>query len=979
MGRRQNTFTLKGVHRVWRRGQQATVGLNHQSSLGTTNSFTRRVTLDWQTWQRGISADRIAVLMVVATFAILLAPALIGQTRFVAGDLALRQAPWSENYDSTGATLLPLSDTIDSVVPAVHQQRERLRRGDFPEWDPDQIGGTELMTVPNIGTLHPVRWPLLLLGVERGAPWVKLAELLFATFGIWAFGRRIGLTGLAGVFGGAVFAMSGFTVAWTNWPQSTVASTIPALFWVSERLFQKRDGVSVALMSIVVAMLLAGGFPAVALHGMYAVTCYLAMRWLGVHVCSHRQAEKVPQATWRYLGKAARSLLQTGLLFAGAVLLGAMVIAAQLVPFLDFFRHQDFSYRAGYGSVPLATKLLATAAIPNAFGDPVTSRWYGPLNPIETHSFLGIVPLLLLVVGLIFPARHVRFEVRAFFYGLAAIVTVMIFLGSPLLDLARMLPGMDSSPIGRLRGLWGFGLAVSAAIGLDGLLSGAKASGRQLAVLGTVTSLLAVGYGLAVGELWRTSQAQGQSSEFGRSALLATILVTVGALVVLLHALGRGSSRTVGLSLLTLALVQSAAFAWQFWPHVEPDRFLPETEAHRMLATVQGHDRVGSHHHALGSGISSYFGLRTATGRGFHSPQWRELLERADALMLSSTFSVLRLDTDQALQSPVLDRMAVRYVALPYSVPPPGGRVEVSRLDRLETLDIGTIYAVSVPSSPIRAIGVHLDVQRTATVDQALIVRVTVGDSEGNEISSQRRIRAATADEGPIFIPVALDSGIWGETFSRDDLRIELETEGGVGGSSIGVDDNGEPALTLIVPRDDDGLQLLATPDVSIMERTTALPRLRWASKAVVVQDQTERLDTLADGAPSDTVVLADIPEQAVTGGGSAEVTNFDESDPDHLKVDIESNGNGWLTLADARPDFWQARVDDQPVELLEADHAMMAVAVGPGKHRIEFVHGTAAEPLGRQLSLVGVLVVAGILGWSLVVAPALRARSATR
>jgi hypothetical protein len=80
---------------------------------------------------------------------------------------------------------------------------------------------------------------------------------------------------------------------------------------------------------------------------------------------------------------------------------------------------------------------------------------------------------------------------------------------------------------------------------------------------------------------------------------------------------------------------------------------------------------------------------------------------------------------------------------------------------------------------------------------------------------------------------------------------------------------------------------------------------------------------------------------------------------PDRLRVDVPAGGGGWLVVSESYWPFWRASVDGEPARLAPANHALMAVPLGPGAHRVELSLDRRAVYAGFGLSLLGLLACA--------------------
>ena len=57
-------------------------------------------------------------------------------------------------------------------------------------------------------------------------------------------------------------------------------------------------------------------------------------------------------------------------------------------------------------------------------------------------------------------------------------------------------------------------------------------------------------------------------------------------------------------------------------------------------------------------------------------------------------------------------------------------------------------------------------------------------------------------------------------------------------------------------------------------------------------------------------------------------------NDGDFLRMSVDAEGDGYVVVADGMQTDWVATVDGQPAELLDADHAGVAVARAGGSAR---------------------------------------------
>jgi hypothetical protein len=112
------------------------------------------------------------------------------------------------------------------------------------------------------------------------------------------------------------------------------------------------------------------------------------------------------------------------------------------------------------------------------------------------------------------------------------------------------------------------------------------------------------------------------------------------------------------------------------------------------------------------------------------------------------------------------------------------------------------------------------------------------------------------------------------------------------------------------------------------------------------------------------------VPSGSADPVGSARVTRYKLHE---VEVDVDARRPAVLRLADLYYPDWNVTVDGKPERLLRADHALRAVAVPAGQHKVLFRFESRAFKLGLWVSMVSAflsLVLLGV-GWWLARRPA--------
>ncbi|WP_324650849.1 YfhO family protein [Georgenia sp. H159] len=877
----------------------------------------------------------LAPLLIVL---VMVGPSLFGLRLFAAGDLIdSRAAPWVESTTVEEVRNVCVSDTVDSVIPSALEFRQRVADGDrAPLWDDGASAGAMLGAAPPQGVASPLFLATLPFSDASFTGWLKLLEIVTAVTGVVLWARRLGLSTAAGAVGGLVFATSGFMVMWTNWPQTRTAVFFPLLFWALERIVQDRTVRSALPLPFVVAGLALGGFPAVAVHAVYLGAAYAVLRLVVAN-----RADGTPGA-WRRWGKAP-------VLAAAGAALGAVLVAFQLLPWLEQLSATDLGYRENMWAFTFGVREMLTAAYPQALGTCASDalRW-GSVIPVEGVSFIGAGALVLCVAALVLPSAGSRMTgVRPFWLLAGGLTFAVTFLGGALNQVLSLLPLMDNSPMHRMRGIGGLMFAMLAAAGFEAVRRSARTR-RVLPWLGVVAAPLLLA--AAAYAAYRLAPEPAAWAQVRTSVLLG---LAAGLVVALAWAwvMSGLRGRAVAVVLIPLALAADALlFTDAFWPRTEPDLLYRDTVTDRFLRENLGHDRMVGVGYAYWNGANKVAGVRSLSGHTFVPPEWQELLEAMDENMFLTPTNHT-LSSLPALTDPLLDRFAVRYGVVDLTAPPVGelqgdGEQDPSRTvvlqDRPATRELAPVGLRGVAVEVAEPLG---DVAESADPAQLL---VEVRDGTGEVVATaERRVRDNLA--GLVTIPVD------GEHLATATGPLTVEVSA-VGSPELVVVAGADGPWVGAVTATDDGLDLVLTQDAQVYERSAPMPRFRWAEEVRACDE--ECADVLA-GLPDQVALLPEQDAARVAFDGLPAVVDVEADTADHKRVRVAADGAGMLVVADAFQDGWHAYVDGEPVDLLRADHALTGVAVPAGEHVVELSY----EPVGWSvLPWVAVVTAGGLV-----------------
>jgi hypothetical protein len=513
-----------------------------------------------------------------------------------------------------------LADVSDYYHPYRVFAFDELRHGRLPLWNPFILTGMPFHAAAQSALLDPVNVLTLPLGPVDSwtwGAWLRLALLGCFSFG---FARELGRSRVAAAGAGVVFMLSGFVVAWLNYPVVTSLVWMPALFWASTRLLATRSARALAATAAAIGGLLIGGHP--------ETQFLVGVVW----------ALYVAHELWRAPGDAPRRSLAA---LAAAVVLGGALSAVQWLPFMEFLL-ASHAFRTRVAPLApfdaLETALRAALLVaPDLGGRRFLYDTWLPffMNRNEVTGYIGALALALAVVGWRAGRRAGGADARrsGFLAGAAALM-LLIALRAPGFHLVKALPLLDVGHGVRWLLVASFCGALLCARGLDAIRDAERPElPRRLGAALVAAALLGLA-ALALVWLWcdastaktvvfelrgepvvvRTA-ALARLFDPARGAVHAPFLFLLAGGIVLLFA-GRAPARARRAALVLCGLLYLDL--WTFGRHYNPvtpeaDIF-PPTPTTRLLSERLGHDRLVAGGDLLRPNVGMVFGFRDVRG-----------------------------------------------------------------------------------------------------------------------------------------------------------------------------------------------------------------------------------------------------------------------------------------------------------------------------------------------------------------------------
>ncbi|WP_420644340.1 hypothetical protein [Candidatus Leptofilum sp.] len=285
--------------------------------------------------------------------------------------------------------------------------RTAVLSGNLPLWDANSFSGYPFLSNPQVALFYPLNWPLLLLPVRFALSWHVLIHLLVAGLGMFLLVQHLSGSKAGAWLAALAFAFSGFIAAriWVG-HIGLIATDV----WLPWLLLA--TAWSVRRKSIWAAII--GGVPLglAILAGHTTSLLYIGLAW----GCF---------AIYLLLTTPDRWLVIRQMVIM--VVLGFLLAGVQLVPLAEF---STVSSRAAEPTFEFATAFslppshIVTWLLPEFFGEPTRAGYWSVPAFDELTYYVGLLPLLGLVLGLRKPSP------LSWFYLLLIVLGFLLALGS---------------------------------------------------------------------------------------------------------------------------------------------------------------------------------------------------------------------------------------------------------------------------------------------------------------------------------------------------------------------------------------------------------------------------------------------------------------------------------------------------------------------------------------------------------------------
>lgn len=548
---------------------------------------------------RRLAPAGVALILAV----ILFAPATLGGKVLSASDIPLFSSPYPPQPPGAQPQNPLQFDAANVFEPDGLAVRDALRGWRLPVWTSRQEAGEPLLAAQQSAPLYPLTWVDVVFPYWRSLAWVAVLKLVLAFVGTFLLARALRLGLAAGLIAGLAFGFGSYLVDWLSHPHADAYVLLPWAFLAAERLIERRRVRDAGLLGLALGIAYLGGQPESSMLVTLAVAGWVV---------------------YRLVAAGPRTVsVNVVALAAGALLLAVGLAAVMLIPFGEALRQ---SYDTSRAQPPLPLRSLLSAVFPEFWGRPDRAGLsVGPANFTERTLYVGALPLLLAVAGLLPRGRR---GPQLFFAGLAVVSLLVALDTGPITKAVRHIPLLHVADMNRALVLASFALAMLAGFGCERLLNASAGERRRMLIAAGVLAGLPVAITILAHPSWLGDLPEAVRRLFGggASASLAAIglasvirwllFALVAISLVAVPALWRRRGPPLAAAALALVALDLIAMGWGYNPAIpesQADPARPPAIAAAQLLTGAGGGRVMGIG-ALEPNTASRWGLRDASG-----------------------------------------------------------------------------------------------------------------------------------------------------------------------------------------------------------------------------------------------------------------------------------------------------------------------------------------------------------------------------
>lgn len=450
------------------------------------------------------------------------------------------------------------TDVVSFTYPMRILAVEGLKKGIVPLWNPYILTG-----IPLLANFQSAPFSLtipLYFFFDTLTAWglqVAVQHFLAILF-TYVLLRHWNLSKRSSLFGGLIYAFSGYNLIWSQWNAHTLAASfVPLIIYFLDKFFRSRNLNYLIGLSFSLFFQIVSGYP----QGTLYTLLTLFVVWLFT--------------VWSEKNKIKFTLLPALFIIFGVGLAGLQILpAAELLG-----QSQRGVEPLEFSWAFLPYEKIITFVAPDYFGNHSTKNYWGPQDYTSNTGYVGVVALLFSLYAL--KAIRMKHEVRLL--STLCIVSLLFAFPTPfsLFFWNNGILGLQAASAHRALIIFTLSVAGLAAFGLDELFTLKSKGGlKDVSYFFIPIGIVLGGYGLYAVHNYLFPDFPNDKIKYLISLRNLVIPVFVFLLLLILILLRNRFKRVVNfyyICFLMVLLFELFRFGWKFTPFTKRDLVFPTT------------------------------------------------------------------------------------------------------------------------------------------------------------------------------------------------------------------------------------------------------------------------------------------------------------------------------------------------------------------------------------------------------------------
>ncbi len=332
----------------------------------------------------------------------------------------------------------------------------------IPFWNPFVFSGTPFIGDPQSQMFYPFVWASLIFNSDFLFGWWFVVDVFLIGAFTFLFARTLAMSKYAALFSAIAFMFSATIVLRVYAGHLSILDALvwfPLILLFYERSFTHNRILNGLGAGIAMALMVLSGMVQIALYAMFVCFVYLIARTF----------------FFTTIPTFKDKIKHLAIVVVLSVLLCTAVSAIQVLPSWEYsqFSNRDVGVDYQFSTaLSLPISALETLIVPDAFGNPLGPLTHNfvspPVSYWEFGCYLGILPLLLVALALVF--HRTRY---VFLFSFLALFSLIFSFGAyfPLYRIFYdLIPGFSMFRVpARMLFVFAFSLAVIAGFGIDAI------------------------------------------------------------------------------------------------------------------------------------------------------------------------------------------------------------------------------------------------------------------------------------------------------------------------------------------------------------------------------------------------------------------------------------------------------------------------------------------------------------------------------